>query len=457
MRWAGDSTLRAIGAGGAGRGELLPGPGFSVSMDDLAAARQEAQELTGLLEGLVTARPGTADAARALVGTLRAGLADEPAPPVIERHLERFSREVRALWLRAVAAETSLVLRSPTEPEAARVSARHDSYGYERDLQPHELEARCDACFGPVPAPWRSRHLLFSSGQAALSSVLLTLRSPRPLRVRHLGGYFETRRFIETCPALCVLVEDDADVVIAEPVASDGGFDFHGRTEIAAAANGARALLLDTTLLGRDDGIGALLPGLGADLLVLRCASGLKLLQGGLELANVGIVGVHGQSATVLDRFAEDLREMRTLCGSGLRFADVLALEAPFVFDATYADHYAGAIFAHNAALADAVAKRNRLFVPPFAARPSPYCVFSLGEGDDAAYERLAALLATRTRERDIAFARGGSFGFRGHRYEIVRPEDQPPFLRVAMGRRGGWSCRRIVELMAEIAASASI
>lgn len=423
-------------------------------MNDLAATHEEEQELIQLLDGLVECRPAIADTARALAVTLRASLAEDRAPFVVERHFERFSRDLRALWLRSVAAETSLVLRSPTEWEATRISAQHDSFGYERDLQPHELEARCDAFFGPVPAPWRSEHLLFSSGQAALSSVLLAFRSPSPLRVQHLGGYFETRQLIQSCPSLCVLVERDADIVIAEPVESNGGFDYHGRAEIAAAAAGAKALLLDTTLLGRTDRIGELLPRLDGDLLVLRCASGLKLLQGGLELANVGIVGVHSRAGETLAGFADALREMRTLCGSGLRFADVLALEAPFVFDPAYTDRYADAIFAHNAALAQAVATQNLLFVPPFAAHPSPYCVFSLRSDDEQGYERLAELIATRARERDCNFARGGSFGFRGHRYEIVRPANHPPFLRVAMGRREGWSCQGIIRLMAEIAGS---
>ena len=126
-------------------------------------------------------------------------------------------------------------------------------------------------------------------------------------------------------------------------------------------------------------------------------------------------------------------------------------------YDAAYADRYAGAIFAHNAALAAAVASRNRLFEPPFTAHPSPYCVFCLRGGDEQAYERLAEVIAAKARELDLNFSRGGSFGFRGHRYEIVRPDDQPPFLRVAMGRRDDWSCRGIIEQMAEIAARAAI
>jgi hypothetical protein len=425
--------------------------------DDLISARADGKELLDILHGLVAQRPACEDEGQALIAALAQTLQDEADPALLEVHLEQFSRKVRAFWLRAVAAETSWVLRSPTEQEAGWISARHDAFGYERDLQPVELEERCNAFYGQVPWSWSAEHVLFSSGQAALQSVLLALGSPQPLRVRHLGGYFETRELIRKTPSLCTLVEGQADVVIAEPVASNGNFCCHGVEEILAAAQGARILLLDTTLLGRDDGLEQVLLRTKRDVMVIRIASGLKLLQGGLELANVGLVGVHARSATQRMAFASALRERRTLSGAGLRFADVLALEAPFVFDAGFADGYAGAIFAHNAALARAVGETNRLFVPPFTASPAPYCIFALRSGDDSAYDKLAERIAQMASERKLLFPRGGSFGFRGHRYEIVCPEDRAPFLRVAMGRRGGQSCQGIIALMAEIAGSLTV
>lgn len=425
-------------------------------MDDLAATHEEKQELGQLLNRLMTCRPAIAPRAERMADALDANLAKCHTPHAIEWKLEQFSRDLRALWLRSVAAETSLVLRSPTEPEEERISRKHDSFGYERDLQPHELEARCDAFYGPVPNQWWSEHLLFSSGQAALSTILLSFRCSRPLRVQHLGGYFETRQLVQSCPSLCQLVHHDPDIVIAEPIECDGGFQHHDKQQIVRAAHTARAVLIDTTLLGRADGIDELLLDLDNQL-VIRLASGLKLLQAGLELANVGIAGVHSQSAPVLAEFTASLREMRTLCGSGLRFADVLALDAPFVFDSEYTDRYANAIFAHNAALADAVGRQNRIFVPHFHDDPAPYCVFSLRNGPEQDYERLADVIASEARKRDINLAKGGSFGFRGHRYEIVRPENGEPFLRVALGRRGGWSAHKTMDLLADIAGRSSI
>jgi len=54
-----------------------------------------------------------------------------------------------------------------------------------------------------------------------------------------------------------------------------------------------------------------------------------------------------------------------------------------------------------------------------------------------------------------LALANGGSFVFRGNRYELIEPEPQAgqPFLRVAMGYRGGSDRDRIVDLFRELAA----
>lgn len=69
-------------------------------------------------------------------------------------------------------------------------------------------------------------------------------------------------------------------------------------------------------------------------------------------------------------------------------------------------------------------------------------------------YEALATVIAHESELRGLLFDRGGSFGFRGHRYEIVTPVPGRgrPFLRVAMGARDGPSFRGIVELMRELA-----
>ena len=54
--------------------------------------------------------------------------------------------------------------------------------------------------------------------------------------------------------------------------------------------------------------------------------------------------------------------------------------------------------------------------------------------------------------------ARGGSFGFRGHRFETIEPDpaEGAPFLRVALGWRGGHSTEGLVALFGELAACPS-
>ena len=70
-----------------------------------------------------------------------------------------------------------------------------------------------------------------------------------------------------------------------------------------------------------------------------------------------------------------------------------------------------------------------------------------------AAYDALDQEIASEAQRRRLNLARGGSFGFRGHRYEIVKPETgEPPFLRIALGRRGGFSCEGVIAMIGEIA-----
>lgn len=63
--------------------------------------------------------------------------------------------------------------------------------------------------------------------------------------------------------------------------------------------------------------------------------------------------------------------------------------------------------------------------------------------------------METEIARRDLSLAKGGSFGFRGHRYELIEPEPRAgkPFLRVATGYREGPDLKRTVDLFEELAA----
>jgi len=425
------------------------------------ANQEEAAALAGLGRSLAVARPDMA-AAAGEVEALAAAALTCAAPIEIERGLEQAARRLRAGWLKSVAAETARVLRSPTEREVERLArSPHDAYGYERDFQPESLEARCADFFGPPPVGWRARHLLFSSGQAALATLLLHLAEHRPgkLKVAHVGAYFETRELVErACAPVAEAAE--ADCVIVEPIACDGRFTSHDPAAMAARLTEGRTLVVDETLSAPESRAEAILrraedPGVA----VVRLVSGLKLLQQGLELANVGIVSLFAREAERADGLAEGLKRCRTLTGAGLRFVDALALEAPFFLDRRATEPYARAVFAHNAALARAVMEGNRIFKPLGEARlagpGAPYCAFELAAGNSVeALQALAGRIEGEAGRRGLLIERGGSFGFRGHRYEVIEPESgEPPFLRVALGARGGHSCQGAIALMAELAA----
>jgi len=236
--------------------------------------------------------------------------------------------------------------------------------------------------------------------------------------------------------------EAAADVVIAEPVWCNGKvFGTVPFAPLAKEAQGsAQSIVVDSTLAGLDDGLNELLLGLGLDCEVLRVHSGLKLFQAGLELADVGIVSVYGASC------GDALRRIRTLHGAGLRFADVAALELPLFLDADATRRYQNAVFAHCRDLANAARENPAFDVSyPRNGAPAPFVIVNLR--DASAYENLDERISRETRRRGLVFDNGGSFGFRGHRFETVRPEAGPPFLRVAMGRRAGPSFEGICEL----------
>lgn len=421
-------------------------------------ALSEADALLALARSLGGAREDLDETVRAVEG-LVAGAVAEASPPAAERGFEAAARRLRAGWLRAVAAESARVLRSPVEREVSRLErSRHDAYGYERDFQPESLEARCRGFFGAPPAGWAAEHVLFSSGQAALTAILLQLAEGRAgkLRAAHVGAYFETR---ELAGRVCALADEAAaaDCVIVEPVACDGRFSAHDPAAIGRGLRDGQVMIIDETLSAPRTRADAVLGGVQArGGAVIRLVSGLKLLQQGLELANVGIVSLFAKDADEAAGRADGLRRYRTLTGAGLRFVDALALEAPFFLDRAATGAYADRVFAHNGALARAAAAGG-LFKPmgEIGGQAAPYCAFELARGNSAeALEALAGRMARAAEARGLLFERGGSFGFRSHRYEVIEPESgAAPFLRVAMGARGGHSCDGVIAMMAEIAA----
>ncbi|MDO8973223.1 MAG: hypothetical protein Q7V45_04730 [Reyranella sp.] len=396
----------------------------------------------------------------------RAGIALSDVPGMAAGTPDAAALELRRAWLARAHRPADATLKSPCEGEVSRLpDGQSIHFGYERDLSANLLESRTPLCY-PVPPGWQSLRVLCRSGQAALSCLLhLVAResSTLPLTLHHAGRYFETATLLDLWPrqvfAPCDGSPATVDVLVGEPVHCDGRF---GLSVPAHLPRARQALLLDATMVGLQVDIAPWLDRFdGSFAAVFR--SGLKLDQAGLELANVGIVQlfVRDRGKSDLAAMGAALQRIRGLTGSGLTLDELAALSAPWFLDRPYLDHYTGRVFANNAALARAIGTRSTLFddrCHPSLLSPgavAPFCAIRLRDGDAAAQRRLLDRVETEIARRGLALANGGSFGFRGNRYELIEPEPQAgqPFLRVAMGYRGGSDRDRIVDLFRELAA----
>ncbi len=371
-----------------------------------------------------------------------------------ERHLEAAAMTLRRNWLGVAHRSGDATLKSPRASHVAHLACGSNvSFGYERDIDAGLLEHR--GGYLQAPPGWSSDLVLFRSGQAALACLIhfaaARWGTRHPLTVAHAGAYFETASLLASWPQRMIRQLDEpasADIVIAEPVWCDGEFGCGKRLPKAR-----HALLLDITMSGPTYDLA---PHLDDCPLVIAYSSGLKLDQAGLELANAGIVRVLARDGT--EEVGAALRQLRGLTGSGLSLDELSALSAPWFMDRVYADRYTAAIFANNRALAEAVGSRSPVFgarchpslVDPAA--QAPFCALTLNEPSAEKYRALEAKIAEECERRGLLAIKGGSFGFRGHRFELIEPEEGRTFLRVAMGWRDGWSRQGLCELFAELA-----
>ena len=133
---------------------------------------------------------------------------------------------------------------------------------------------------------------------------------------------------------------------------------------------------------------------------------------------------------------------------TGLTLDELSALSAPWFLDRAYVDAYTTAIFANNRLLAQSIGSESAVFGPhchPSRSTPgaaAPFCALQLCEASPARYRRLAEIVERQSEQRGLLLTKGGSFGFRGHRFELIEPApgQGDPFLRIAMGWRDGHS-----------------
>jgi hypothetical protein len=325
---------------------------------------------------------------------------------------------------------------------------------------------------------------------AALSSIMQALplllgpreRQPSLLAV---AAYFEVLQLIALGTHGCAsrIAGDDAsfaaacaaqppDVAFVEPIVYDPWlrpFDVQRAMRELAALPEPPVLVIDSTLVGPTMPVARMLDEANTLPLVVHASSGLKLDQAGLELGNVGIVSLYAPAAreTDLTAAAEVVRRVRRLNGTALTIDTVALLDVPFFLDPAAFYDYCTAVFAHNARLARAI-PAGGLFEtvahPALDARgmpwaQAPFVFFHLRDDRPAHYAELEELVASEAAARGLAFERGGSFGFRGHRFEAIALEGdvRNGIFKVALGARPGPSLEGIITLLGEIAAAPSI
>ncbi len=145
----------------------------------------------------------------------------------------------------------------------------------------------------------------------------------------------------------------------------------------------------------------------------------------------------HDGTEQSLDALVSHVRTLRRLAGTALSLDAIALLDVPFFLDATAFSDYTSAVFDHNEALARALPVGGifeRIAHPALRApmampwAVAPFVMCHLADDTPAAVHAVEAIVDAEARRRGLAFGRGGSFGFRGHRFEAI--ELQGPVAR---------------------------
>lgn len=463
------------------------------------SAERELRRLAALAEALIAHAPAAQAAlapwqqefaAASRIGdATRAGSHD---PLAREQALDVLSLSLRRCWMSVAHAASDPLLKSPPlrVPKALPGGAPLE-YSYERNLRPTPLEQRV-AVARPRVDGWSADHVLFRSGMAALSTFLQSYvasartASDAPLRLDMWGGYFEThvllellrggalrwRRHSDPAELGAAIRAGVSDALLVEAVAYEWDLpvlDLQAlvRDLLARPAGAAALVIVDTTLVGSSFPTAELLRALAPrpPPTVVLWNSGLKLDQEGLELANAGLLSLYTPAGATpaAPELAHLLRKMRTIVGTGLSLDEICLLDVPWFMDPVDTAH-ATAVFLHNALFAHAVPAGGlfrRVIHPALsreASRPwarAPFVVLHLAEDTLDCHGLLLAVVAHEARRRRLCLDMGSSFGFRGHRFEVIIPRlsEGRGLFKVAMGARAGPSRDGTIQLFAELAA----
>lgn len=415
---------------------------------------------------------------------------------VSEQELGVAADHVRRLLLRRGHRLDENFFRSP-DLSQPRVLPGGDrlKHGYERNLPAVQLEERLARRCTDLPDGWSCRTLAFSSGMAGLTHVVQTLNyllgsaSGPPVRLDFWGSYFETDIMLEylSGPGMKsrkldatrapVDGSEAIDVLLVEPVRYNWTLDALDPGHLVAqwrrGPHRASSIVLDTTLSSPAWPTRSILAGLvsqaGAPL-VVEVRSGLKLDQQGLEIANLGIVDIFThdnsiQPALSGELVAQTLSLARGTSGACLGVAATAALDAPFLLNERWTRRHAGAVYHHNARLADRIDSACGAFFETVA-HPSlvgsanaPFIVIGLREDGLDNHGFLLAVVRHEVERRGLAVVYGSSFGFRCSRFETIIPRvaEGNGLFKISAGSRGGPSLSGFADLLVELAAFPSM
>ncbi|MBF0629055.1 MAG: SUMF1/EgtB/PvdO family nonheme iron enzyme [Magnetococcales bacterium] len=419
-----------------------------------------------------------------------------------EKRLEQLSMALRAIWLAIAHAHGDPHLKSPPRGTCKKLPLGQEAhFVYERCVYPNHLEGRGQGYRNAHPA-WQAGHLVFRCGMAAIITLfhaLIQVLKPTvttPLRLEFFGGYYETgrafrmfdapwftlRRIPAAAEWLQRIREGRGDLLFLEPVPYDwemGALDW--RELLAAlrsrAASPVRMIIVDSTLVGPTFPMAELLTELAACAappLVVQLNSALKLDQEGWELANAGVVTLYGHQGAANEatgrQILQTMREQRKILGNALSMDEMSVLDFPMFLDHESHWSYCRGVFHNNRLLAESIQPGGFFprVVHPALARGAehawavaPFVVFHFRPEFDTErhHQRLIAGLRDAAKRRGFDFPEGMSFGFRGHRFEIIKPHAvlhpngaQLGVLKVAMGRRAGPGRDGVIGLLREVA-----
>ena len=441
------------------------------------------------------------------VNALLAGnIADDLAT---EQQLEDLALDLRRQWISLANSVVEGEMRSPSSDHLPLMPVSQSRrFNYERVVHPRQAENKLKQV-GPEIPGWQMEVSLFGNGLAAISAVIHAFRSfkekylrgdGKRLQLDMFGGYFETLCIFQLLDAAdfgCQAFQDQdkvlqrfsngtTDILFLELIAYDWEQTVIDPAALLEALKARPAdrpwiLVLDTTLLGPVFDPAPLLSACGErkPLLVLEIRSGLKLDQVGLEFSNVGIIRIFTHEDLDTERYPgssevwKELKKLRKILGSGLSYAQMAILDAPWIFHPKWMIQHSQCVLDNNRRMAIALSGIQGLFARvnhpgtgpqrDLSWAESPLVIIEFRSEEDTweNWELLLAVIAHEVRQRKLVFHIGASFGFRHHRCEVIAPEwpylhpdgSFRGFLKIAMGARYGPSLQGVIELFQELAA----